>query len=226
MLRQNFTTVSDLLVSINTSVTNDLEVIAMFNGSIYGTTITDVRSTLENISMTVSDLNVSSHSSFKTLQQTLDEAESLQNDFDYAVSNITESLARINETTRLLSVAENLINSTTIQYLDNRYSLSFLSADIPVLQNNIETQLSRMQSFEVQLNSTYFRAMALQDTLRESEQEILNSSILIEQLYNYSNASLDLTTNAATALQDLNVSSVVSSCCVPIYLSVLNIVHM
>ena len=207
MLRQNFTTVSDLLVSINTSVTDDLEVITMFNGSVYGTTITDVHSTLENISMTVSNLNVSSHSSFETLQQTLDEAESLQNDFDYAVSNITESLVRINETTRLLSVAENLINSTTIQYLDNRHGLSFLSADIPVLQNNIETQLSRMQSFEVQLNSTYFQAMALQDTLRESEQEILNSSILIEQLYNYSNASLDLTTNAATALKDLNVSS-------------------
>lgn len=211
MLRQNFITVSDLLTSINTSVTDDLEVIAIFNGSVYGTTITDVRDILKNISMTVSDLNVSSHNSFGALQQRLVEAESLENDFNSAVSNITESLVRINETTQLLSVAENLINSTTMQYLDNRDSLSFVSADIPMLQNEMEVQLSRVQNYEAQLNSTYSQAMARYDTLTESRQEILNSSIFIEQLYNYSNISLDLTTNAVTALQDLNVSNVVCS---------------
>ena len=204
--------VSDLLISINSSVTNDLEVIAMFNGSVYGNTITDVCNTLENISMTVSDLNISSHDSFQTLQQRLVEAESLQNDFDNAVSNITESLVRINETTRLLSVAENLINSTTMQYQDNRNSSSLLSANISVLQHNIQEQLNRVQSYETQLNSTNSRAMALWDTLMESYQDIQNSSNLIEQLYNYSNISLDLTTNAVTALQDLNVSIVVCSC--------------
>ena len=224
MLNQNFTTVSDLLISINTSVTDDLEVITMFDRSVYGTTITDVRITMENISMTTSDLNVSSHNSFETLQQRLVEAESLQKDFDSAVANITESLMRINETTQLLSVAENLINATTIQYLDNRDSLSFLSADIQVLQNNILAQLSRAQSYEAQLNSTHFRATELWDTLTESKQEILSSSIIIEQLYNYSNISLDLTTDAVAALQDLHVRNVVhsSSCS---HLSVLCCIH-
>ena len=211
ILNQNFTTVSDLLISINSSVTDDLAVIAMFDGSVYGTTITDIHNTLENISVTISNLNISSYHSFEALQQRLVEAESFQKDFDSARSNITESLMRINETTQLLSVAENLINSTTMQNLDNKDSLSFLSANISVLQNDTQAQLSRAQRYEAQLNSTYSQAMALWDTLTESEQEILNSSILIEQLYNYSSISLDLTTNAVATLQDLNVRNVVHS---------------
>ena len=204
MLRQNFIIVSDLFRSINISVTNDLQVIRMFNGSVYGSTIADVYNKLDNISMTISDLNVSSYTSFQTLQQRF-EADL---DFVSTRSNITESLMRLNETRQLLSVAENLIDSRTEQNLDNRNSLSLLFTNISALQSDIQEQLGEALSYKVQLNLTYFRAMALMDTLARSEQELLNSSVLIEQLYNYSNSSLNLTTNAVTQLRDLHVRNV------------------
>jgi len=176
----------------------------MFNGSVYGSTIADVYNKLDNISMTISDLNVSSYTSFQTLQQRF-EADL---DFVSTRSNITESLMRLNETRQLLSVAENLIDSTTEQNLDNRNSLSLLFTNISALQSDIQEQLGEALSYKVQLNLTYFRAMALMDTLARSEQELLNSSVLIEQLYNYSNSSLNLTTNAVTQLRDLHVRNV------------------
>lgn len=208
ILEQNITAVSDLLRSINASVTNDMEVISLFDGTVNDTTVTDVQVRLANISMQVSNLNTTLYNLLQTLQQSLVEAVSLQNDFDSARNNVTESLMRINEATRLLSVAENLINRTTVQNLDNRNNLSLLSADIPVLQNNLQTQMGRVQSYEIQLNSTYLRAVGLLNTLTQSEQELLNASVIIEQLYNYSNISLDLTSNAVATLQNLQVSDV------------------
>ena len=208
MLQQNFTTVSELLRSINVSVIHDLEVIAMFDGTVNGTGVMDVLTRLQNITMIVSNLNTSSYNSFQTLQQTLVEADSLQNDFNDARDNITESLIRINETMQSLSIAENLINSTTIQNYENRDNLSLLSADIQVQQNDLQLQLNRTQSYGAQLNSTYFRAMTLWNTLTQTEQEAQNSSIIIEQLHNYSNVSLDLTTYAMVALQELNVRNI------------------
>jgi len=209
MLQQNFTTVSELLRSINASVIHDLEVIAMFDGTVNGTGVMDVQTRLQNITMIVSNLNTSSNNSFQTLQQTLVKADSLQNDFDDARDNITESLIRINGTMQLLSIAENLINSTTIQNSENRDNLSLLSADIQVQQNDLRLQLNRTQSYGAQLNSTYIRAMTLWNTLTQTEQEAQNSSITIEQLHNYSNVSLDLTTYVMAALQELNVRNIV-----------------
>ena len=209
MLKQNFTIVSDLFRSINDSVTNDLQVIRMFNRSIYGTTIADVYNRLENISLKISDLNVSSYNSFQILQQRF-EADL---DFVSVRSNITESLMRLNATKQSLSIAETLTNSIAEQNLDNRESLSLLFTNISALQSGIQEQLSEAQSYKVLLNSTYFKATALMDALAESEQELLNSSVLIEQLYNYSNSSVNLTTNAITLLRDLHVRNTITLCC-------------
>ena len=210
MFRQNITIASDLLTSINASVTHDLDVIVMFDGTVNGTTVADEHTRLENFSLTVSNLNVSSHEFFKALHQTLVEANNLQNDFDIVRNNITESLMNINETIQLLSAADNLINSAIEQNLDNRDSLSLFCAEIPVLQNDLRDQLSRVQRYRAQLNSTYLNALTLQDSLIQSEQEILMSSTVIDQIYNYSNISLDLITNAVVALQDLNVRNVLN----------------
>ena len=203
--------VSDLLTSINASVSDNLETIVMFDGTANGSTVMDVYARLENVSMTISNLNTSTHDIFQTLQQTLVEADGLQNDFDITNSNITESLMRINEATQMLPVADSLIHNATMLNYDNKERLSMLCAEIPVLQEDLQDQLDRVQRYETQLNSTHFNAIALSDSLTQSEQELLNSSIIINHLYNYSNISLDLITNATVALQELNVRNVVTN---------------
>ena len=207
MLQENVTMTSDLLSTINSSVTDDLQIITMFDGTANGSTVTGTELRLENISTTVTTLNTTAHG--QTLQQTLVEADDLQNDFDIARGNITESLIRINETTQMLrTVVDSLIYNITMQNITNKEGLSLLCAEIPMLQNDLQAQFSRVQRYEAQLNSTYLNAMTLHDSLLQSEQEILNSSIVINHTYNYSNVSLDLITNATMALQDLNVRNV------------------
>ena len=219
MLQQNLTSVSNLLASINASVMHDLDVIAMFDGTVNGTTVMDVHGKLENISATISNLNISSYNySFQALQETIIEANSLQNDFHYVRDNITESLMRANQTIQLLLIAENLLNSTTTENTLNMNNLSLLSAGIPLLENDLQAQLNRLQSYEAEINSTYLRAMTLRDdVLTQTEQEILNSSIAIEQLHNQSNISFELTNDALVAVQHLNVRIVAKSF---LYLSV------
>ena len=208
MLQRNVTMiVSDLLTSIN----DNLETIVMFDGTANGSTVMDVYARLENVSMTISNLNTSTHDIFQTLQQTLVEADGLQNDFEITNSNITESLMRINEATQMLPVADSLIHNATMLNYDNKERLSMLCAEIPVLQDDLQDQLDRVQRYETQLNSTHLNAIALSDSLTQSEQELLNSSIIINHLYNYSNISLDLITNATVALQELNVRNVVTN---------------
>lgn len=212
--------ISDLL--INSSVSDDLQTIAMFDGTANGSTVMGTYSRLDNISATVSNLNTSAHDLFQTLQQTLVKADGLQNDFDTARSNISGSLIRINETTQMLPVVDSLIYSATIQNNDNKERLSLLCAEIPVLQNDLQVQFDRVQCYsgelnytcltlnEADLNSTYFEGVELNDSLIQSEQEILNSSVIVNHLYNYSNVSLDLAANATVALRDLNVRNVLN----------------
>lgn len=211
MLQQNVTNVTDLLTRINASVIDDLETIVTFDGTVNGSTVMDIYARLENVSMTISNLNTSAHDIFQTLQQTLVEADGLQTDFDIANSNITESLMRINEATQMLPVADSLIHNATMLNYDNKERLSMLCAEIPVLQDDLQDQLDRVQRYETQLNSTHLNAIALSDSLTQSEQELLNSSIIINHLYNYSNISLDLIANATVALQELNVRNVVTN---------------
>ena len=207
MLQENVTMTSDLLSTINSSVIDDLQIITMFDGTANGSTVTGTQSRLENISTTVTTLNTTAYG--QTLQQTLVEADGLQNDFDIARGNITELLIRINETTQMLrTVVDSLIYNITMQNVTNKEGLSLLCAEIPMLQNDLQAQFSRVQRYEAQLNSTYLNAMTLHDSLLQSEQEILNSSIVINHIYNYSNVSLDLIANATIALQDLNVRNV------------------
>ena len=209
MLQQNITIVSDLLTRINASVSDDLQTIVTFDGTANGSTVMDIYARLENVSMTISNLNTSAHDIFQTLQQTLVKANGLQNDFDIANSNITESLMCINEATQMLPVADSLIHNATMLNYDNKERLSMLCAEIPVLQDDLQDQLDRVQRYETQLNSTHLNAIALSDSLTQSEQELLNSSIIINHLYNYSNISLDLIANTTVALQELNVRNVV-----------------
>ena len=205
MLEQNFTAISSLLGSINASVIDDLEVITMFDGTVNGTTVMDIRTRLQNLYTTISNLNISSFNFSQTLYQTLIEAESLESDFDNAMDDVNESLMCLDETTQLLSIAEGLISITTMQNFDNRNNLSLLNVNTSILHRNLQEQLNRVQNYQTQLDSTYFRAKAVWYTLTQSEQELLNSSIVIEQLYNYSNVTLDLSTDAIVALQRLNV---------------------
>lgn len=209
MLEQNFTAISNLFESINTTITQDLGVITMFDEEVNGTTVMDARTRLQNVYMAILYLNGSSYNTFQTLWQIDVNADSLQNDFDSAQDNITESLNRINETTELLLMAERFINSTEMQNYDNRNSLSLLSDEISIIQRNLQAELDRAQSYVTQVNSTYLRSRTLLDELTVTEQESLNSSILIEQLYNYSNISLNLSTDAAAELEILNVRNIV-----------------
>ena len=211
MLQLNVTNVTDLLTRITASVSDDLQTIVMFDGTANGSTVMDIYARLENVSMTISNLNTSAHDIFQTLQQTLVKANGLHDDFDIANSNITESLMRINEATQMLPVADSLIHNATMLNYDNKERLSMLCAEIPVLQDDLQDQLDRVQRYETQLHSTHLNAIALSDSLTQSEQELLNSSIIINHLYNYSNISLDLITNATVALQELNVRNVVTN---------------
>jgi len=206
MLQQNFIKVMDLVNRAAVTVADALDIISSFNGTVNGSGVADVRDRLQTISTTILSLNSSTHASFRTLQQSLLAAEALQDDFENVRSNISDSQSHLNETTQLLSTAGNLSDTAVIQNLYNRGNLSLLNVTIAMLQNELEMQFLRVNTSTTQLEATYSTAMVLWDTLMQTEEEIQNTSLAVQNLQNYSNTTFDLATNALSILQDLEVS--------------------
>ena len=198
--------VMDLVNRAAFAVADDLDIILSFNGTINGTGVADVRNRLQSISATILNLNSSTFASFQTLQQSLLAAETLQDDFDNVRNNISNSQSRLDEVTQLVSVAGNLSNTAANQNLYNRGNLSLLNVSVAMLQSELQMQLLRVNTSTTQLEATYSTAMALWDTLIQTEEEIQNTSLAVQNLHNHSNTTFDLATNALTILQDLDVS--------------------
>ena len=204
--------VMDLVNRAAAAVANNLDVISSFNGTVNGSGVADVRNRLQTISATILSLNSSAYDSFQTLRQSLTAADALQDDFDNARSNISDSQSRLDETTQLLSIAGNLSDTAVMQNLYNRGNLSLINATVAMLQNEQEMQFLRVNTSTTQLEATYSAAMALWDTLTQIEEEIQNTSLAVQNLQNYSNTTFDLATNALSILQDLDVSYLYNIC--------------
>ena len=198
--------VMDLVNGAISTVADYLEIILSFNGTINGTGVADVHTRLQSISATILNLNSSTFASFQTLQQSLLAAETLQDDFDNARNNISNSQSRLDEVLQLVSIAGNLSDTAANQNLYNRGNLSLLNVSVAMLQSELQMQLLRVNTSTTQLEATYSTAMALWDTLIQTEEEIQNTSLAVQNLHNHSNTTFDLATNALTILHDLDVS--------------------
>ena len=208
MLQENFTIVMELVNRTASSIATDLEIISSFNGTVNGTGVEDVRSRLQRLSATILSLNSSTFASFQSFQQSLLAAEALQDDFENVRNNISDSQSLLDDVTRLLSTADNLSDTAIMQNLHNRGNLSLLNATVSMLQNELQMQFLMVNTSTIQLQATYSTARQLWDTLMQTEDEIQNISLAVQNLQNYSNITLDLATSASTILQDLDVSSI------------------